>query len=60
MTEFCAEYGITEQEISFETLYKDYQRKRKFPKTSRENVLQQVEKKTSAQLSPNYGTIVHM
>lgn len=58
MSEFLTEYGITEQEISFETLYKDYQRKRKFPKTSRENVLQQIEKKTSAQLYPNFGTTV--
>lgn len=57
MIEFLTEFSITEQEISFETLYKDYQRKRKFSKTTKENIAQQIEKNNSAQLSSNLGII---
>ena len=58
MIEYLAEVDVTEHDISFDTLYKDYRRKQKYPKTTRRSVLQQIEKNNTVQLSSTDGIIV--
>jgi hypothetical protein len=58
MIQFLAEMNITEDDIDYETLYRDYKRKKVYPKTSFENIGNQLVKNNSTDLSPNIDIFV--
>lgn len=58
MVQFLVEMNITEDDIDYDTLYRDYKRKQIYPKTIRENIVNQIVKNNMADLSPDNGRFV--
>jgi hypothetical protein len=58
MIQLLEEMGITEDDINFESLYREYGRKKKYPKTTSENIVNHLTKKTMVKLSSENGQIV--
>lgn len=58
MIQLLAEMGITEDDINFESLYREYGRKKKYPKTTTEKIEDHLTKKTMVNLSLENGQFV--
>lgn len=59
MVQYLEEMNITEEDISFDTLYRDYRRKQKYKKSQVQNISKMFNENTLGKLPPNFGQVVH-
>jgi hypothetical protein len=58
MVQFLVEMNITEEDIDYDSLYRDYKRKKNYAKTTIENIGSQLFKNNLTDLSPTFDGFV--